>query len=114
MVDLHGVLLADPEADGAHDIREDPAGLSRDVLVAGVEPDRHVAAGDVEADAADGDVLLVGHDPADGVGIAEMPIGAKHAFEGASRLHAAVKLSDSLLVVLAINAGIRRHSALLQ
>ena len=113
VIDGDGVLLADPEADAAADIRRGCGLPAGNVLVAGVEPDGHVSAGDVEPDAADRDMLLIGHDPADGMGVAEMPVGAEHALEGAARLHAAVKLLDGFLVVLAIDAGLRRHSFLL-
>src|SRR5262245_8672868 len=75
VIDLHGVVLPDAEADRAPDVVENCLGARGDVGVLRIEPDRHVAARDVEADAADGDVLLVGHPTADRVGVAEVAVG---------------------------------------
>ena len=44
------------------------------------------------------------------MGIAEMPIGAQNALDGAAGLHAAVELTDGLFVVLAENT--RAHHRL--
>ena len=106
MVDLHGVALTDAEADRPADIVEDGLGARRDVGITRIEPDRHVAAGDVEADTADGDVLLVGDHAADGVGVAEVAVGAQNAFHRAADRHAALHLRERLGLVLPVDLDV--------
>ena len=75
VIDLLGVAAAETEADLGSDLVEQRTDTIRDPRFRHVELHRHVAAGDVEADAADGDVLLVGHHAADRVRVAEMAVG---------------------------------------
>ena len=67
------------------------AGPVGDRLPRHIELHRHVAAGDVEADAADRDVLLVGDHAADRLRIAEVAVGAQHAAD-----HAAVLMQRTI------------------
>ena len=66
-----------------------------------VEAHRHVAAADVEADAGDADLLLVGDHAADRLRIAEMAVGADHAGDDVADRHAIAHLRDRRVVVLA-------------
>src|SRR5687768_7381214 len=113
MIDFHGILLSDAEADGAADVGQDAARLRGDVLVANVETHGHVSAGDIEADAADRDVLFISHDAANGMSIAEVPVCAENALGGAACLHAAIQLLYCLFIMLAEDPGIHRASWLL-
>ena len=105
MLDPLGILAADPERDHARDVVDDRPDAVGDRRPLDVEPRRHVAAGDVEADAGDRDVLRIGHDPADRLRVAEVAVGAQHrsrrrAYRGTTR-----KLRDRARVVLAEDAG---------
>ncbi len=66
-----------------------------------VEARGHVAATDVEADAGDTDLFVVGDDAADRLGVAEMPIGADHAVLDVADLHAVAHLLDRAGLVIA-------------
>ena len=83
-----------------------------DVLVLEVDARRHVAAADVEADARDRDMVLVGDHAADRLRIAEVAVGAQHAAGDAADAHAAPHLRDGALVMLAVDFQIR-HDTLL-
>jgi hypothetical protein len=112
MVDRHGVALPDTEADRPADVVEDGLGARREVGIPRVEPDRHVAAGDVEADTADGDVVLVGDHAADGVGVAKVAVGAQDAFQRATDRHAALHLRERLGLVFTVDLDVA-HDVLL-
>ena len=112
MVDRHGVALADAEADRAPDIVENGLGAWREVGVTRIEADGHVAARDVEADTADGNVFLVGHHAADRMGVAEVAVGTQHALHGAADRHAALHLRERLGLVLSVDLDVA-HGALL-
>src|SRR5437762_2713510 len=72
-----------------------------------VELNRHVAAGDVEADAAHRDVLVIGDHAADRLGIAEVAVGAQHAAHDAAVLHTARHLLLGALVMRPENLHLR-------
>ena len=112
MIDLYGIALADAEADRAAYIVENGLGARRDVGVTRIQPDRHVAARDVEADTADGNVFLVGHHAADRMGVAEVAVGAQYAFHCAADRHAALHLRERLGLVLPVDLDVA-HGALL-
>ena len=112
VIDLHGVVLPDAEADCAPDVVENGLGARRDVGVMRIEPDRHVATRDVEADTADGDIFFVGDHAADRVGVAEVAVRAKHALHGAADRHAALHLRERLGFVLPVDLNVA-HGALL-
>src|SRR5262245_50137338 len=112
VIDLHRVALPDAEADRAADIVEIGLGARRDVGVLRIEPDGHVAACDVEADTADGDVFFVGDHAADRVGVAEVAVGAQHTLHGAADRHAALHLGERLGLVLPVDLDVA-HGALL-
>ena len=112
VIDLHGVALPDAEADRAADIVEDGLGARCDIGVARIEPDGHVATRDVEADTADGNVLLVGDHAADRMRVAQMAIGAQNALHGAADRHAALHLRERLGLVLPVDLDVA-HEALL-
>jgi hypothetical protein len=103
MVDALRIRPADSEADLPSDIIEDGVDPRLDLCRRRVEAHRHVSAGNVEADAADRDVLLISDNAADWMRIAEMAVGAEHAGDSAADLHAALHLRDRLGVVLAVN-----------
>src|SRR5262245_30337225 len=65
VIDALFVGAADAEADRFGNVGKDRADLILDRRVGRVEPDRHVSAGDVESDAADGDVVGISDDTAD-------------------------------------------------
>ncbi len=101
VLDLFRIGAADAEADAAGDLRHQFADAIGDRRLPDIELHRHVAARDVEADAAHRDVLLVGDDAADRLGIAEMAVGAQHAADRAAVLHAARHLRLGAVVVVA-------------
>jgi hypothetical protein len=103
VLDLLGIAAAEPEADIGGDLVDDRPDAVGDRLLRHVELHRHVAAGDVEADPADRDVLLVGDHAADRLRIAEMSVGTEHAADHAAVLHAAHHLLLGALVMLAEN-----------
>jgi hypothetical protein len=88
------VRPADSEADLAHDLVHDLGHVH--VLGHEVGEGRLVAAGDVVADAAGGDVLGVGDRSPDGLGIAQVVVGTKHGPVG--DLGAALDLAERALV----------------
>ena len=101
MVDALGVLAAETEADHLADVVEDRVETRRDVGAHHVGLGGEVAATDVEADAGNRNVTLIGDHPADRLGVAEVAVGAQHAGNGAADAHAPPHLSDGLVVVLA-------------
>jgi len=76
-----------------------------------IEAHRHVAAADVEADARDRHVLLVGDHAADRLRIAEVAVGAEHAARDAADAHAAPHLLDGALVMLTEDLQVRHDQA---
>jgi hypothetical protein len=68
--------------------------------VAQVGADGLVAAADVVADAGDGDVVTVGHGAADGLAVADVPVGAQHARGAVLGAHAALELRDRARLVV--------------
>ena len=112
MIDLHRILLADTKADGSADIVEDRLGAWSQIAITRVEPDRHVATGNVEADTTDGDIVLVGDHPADGVGVAEVAVSAQDAFHRAADRHAALHLRERLGLVFTVDLDVA-HDVLL-
>src|SRR5215470_16808107 len=112
VIDRLRVGAAEPEAHLLGDVVGDNWHALADVLVLEVDPRRHVAAADVEADARDRDMLLVGDDAADRLRIAEMAVSAEHAARNAADAHAAPHLLDGALVMLTVNLQVR-HDTLL-
>src|SRR5712671_5027028 len=112
VLDLLHVRAPDPERHVLRDVGDDWPDLVGDRRALHIEAHRHVAAADVEADAADRDVFLVGDDAADRLGIAEMAIGAKHAAGDAADRHASGHLLLRLVVVGSKHLE-RDHGALL-
>ena len=100
MLDPLLVAAADAERDHAGHILDEDADLVGDRLVWRIQPYRHVAAADVEADAGDADLLLVGDDAADRLRVAEMAVGADHAGDDVADPHAIAHLGDGRRVVL--------------
>jgi hypothetical protein len=100
MLDPLGIAAAQPEAHVLGDVGRERRNVGLYVVEGEIELRRHVAAGDVEADAADRDVLLIGDDAADRHGVAEVPVRAQHGAGHAADAHAAVHLRQGALVVL--------------
>src|SRR5439155_25628155 len=111
VVDRLRVGAAEPEAHRLGDVVGDDGNAFADVLVLEVDPRRHVAAADVEADARDRDVFLVGDDAADRLRIAEVAVGAEHAARNAADAHAAPHLRDGALVMLTEDLQVRHDRA---
>ncbi len=113
MLDLLDVLPADAEGDHLGDVANDRRDGFADVIEAHVEPGGHVAATDVEADAGDRDLLLIGDHATDRLGVAEMAVGADHAGHDIADRHAVTHLLDGRRVVLAEHLQRRVLEALL-
>jgi hypothetical protein len=64
-----------------------------------IAENRHVAAADVEADARDADLLLVGDDSADRLRVAEVTVGADDAGDDVADRHAVTHLCDGCVLV---------------
>src|SRR5262249_22315919 len=79
MLDALVVLAAEPERDLAADVACDGRHARLDVVVDQIEARRHVAASNVEADAADRDVLLIRDDAAHRLGVSIVAVGAEDA-----------------------------------
>ena len=75
--------------------------VSATASYARVQAHRHVAAADVEADAGDADLALVGDDAADRLGVAQVTVGADHAGHGIADRHAVAHLGDRRGIVIA-------------
>ncbi len=101
MLDALVIRSADAERDGSGDVLGDWQHLVLDVIEARIEPHRHVAATDVEANAGDADLPFVGDDAADRLGVAEMPIRTQHACDGVAHGHAVAHLRCGGLLMLA-------------
>jgi hypothetical protein len=101
MLDALRIDAADAEADVAADVGEDGPDPVVDRGALHVEANRHVAAADVVADAADRDMLLIGDHAADRLRVAQMPVGAQHAADHAADTHAARHLRLGARVMLA-------------
>ena len=97
------VAAADAERNHAGHVADDLADAVLDRGVRRVQPHRHVAAADVEADAGNADLLLVGDHAADRLRIAEMTVRADHAGDDVADRHAVAHLRNRGLVVLAEN-----------
>ena len=65
--------------------------------------DGHVSAGNVEAYARDRDIVFVGHDASDRVGIAEMAISTEDALDGAADAHGTFHLREGFGFVVAVD-----------
>src|SRR6516165_8853675 len=101
MLDALIVLAAEPERDLAADVARDGWHARLDVVVGQIEARRHVAAGDVEAHAADRDVLLIRDDAAHRLGVSKVAVGAEDALGGRAHAHARPQLLDGLFIMLA-------------
>src|SRR5262249_18431612 len=103
VVDRLRVGATKPEAHLLGDVVGDHRHTLADVLVLEVHTARHVAAADIEADARDRHMLLVGDHAADRLRIAEVAVGAEHAARNAADAHAAPHLLDGALVMLTVD-----------
>ncbi len=106
MIDLLVIAAANAKADMPGDVGQDRALVGGDLVQPDIQLHRHVAAADVESDAADGDMLLIGDDAADRLRIAEMPVGTQHRTGHTADGHAALHLRDGLVVMLAKNLDV--------
>ena len=100
---LYPLVIGAPNAerDDFRHVADDIAQLVLDRGERRIKPNRHVAAAYVKADAGNADLLLIGDDAADRLGIAEVAVGADHAGHDVADRHAIAHLSDSGFVVLA-------------
>src|SRR5258708_17703267 len=79
---------SDAERNGPSHVPDDGADFVGDRREGRIDPHRHVATADVEADAGNADLLLVRHNAADWLGLAEAAIRADHAGDGVAYGHA--------------------------
>ena len=84
VIDARLVRAAHAEGNVANDVVHDALDLWRNILRLRICADRKVAAGDVESDAGDGNLVLVGDDASDRLSIALVPIGAQDAADATS------------------------------
>ena len=103
MVDALGIGSTDAKRDHLRDVAGEQGRRVADRREWSVEAGGHVAAADVEADAGDADLLLIGDDATNRLGITEMAIGADHAFDDIADRHAVSHLGDGGLIVLAVD-----------
>ena len=101
MLDRRVVGAADAERNGAGNVLDDGAHIVTHLRGGHVEPHGHVAACDIEPDAADADLILVSDDAADRLRITEMPVSHQRAAEHIADLHAIAHLVHGARVVLA-------------
>ena len=87
MLDLFLVSATEPKADIRCDILEDRLDAIFDRLLRHVELHCHVAASDVEAHAANRDMLVVSDDAADWLRVTKMAVGAQDTAAHAAVLH---------------------------
>src|SRR5262249_19503884 len=109
VLDLFRVDATEPEADIRCDILEDQLDAIFDRLLRHVELYCHVAASDVEAHAANRDMLVVSDDAADRLRVTKMAVGAQDTAAHAAVLHAARHLLLGALVVVAENPHFCHH-----
>ena len=94
-----GVAAADPERDHPAHVGQDGGHTMGDGGERRVQPHGHVAAADVEADAGDADLALVGDHAADRLRVAEVTVGADHAGHHVADAHAVAHLAQRRCVV---------------
>src|SRR5438105_12948224 len=93
MLDPRFAFAPDPKRNFPHHVVHDFLDLRRDLLALRIRQDREIAAGDIEADSTERDVVLVGNDAADWWGVTVVTVGAQHA-PPAARRPTAVELLD--------------------
>ncbi len=100
---LDAFLIPPTEAEGdrPRHLLDDRPDLVGDRRVGCVEPHGHVAAADIEAHPRDADLLLVGDDAADRLGVAEVAVGADHAGDDVADGHRVAHLRQRAFVVIA-------------
>ena len=101
MLDSLFVDAPDTERNDLADIGQNRRNAIFDVDKRRIEPDGHIAATDVEANARDADLLLVGDDATNRLRIAEMAIGADDALNRVADGHAVPHLGNGVWVVVA-------------
>src|ERR1700726_4302879 len=101
MLDSLFVDAPDTERNDLADIGQNRRNAIFDVDKRRIEPDGHIAATDVEANARDADLLLVGDDATNRLRIAEMTIGANDALNRVADGHAVPHLGNGVWVVVA-------------
>ena len=100
VLDVLGVAPADSERDVLGDVGENRPDFVGDRVSLHVEAHRHVAAADVEADAAHRYMLFVGDHTTDRLRITKVAVGAEHAAGDAADRHAPSHLLFRVLVVV--------------
>src|SRR5262245_57908550 len=100
MLDPLVIPAAEAERNLAVDVASDCRNALLDVVVGQIEASREIAAPDVKAYSANGNVLLVGHDATDRLRVAIVPVRAQHALVGRADRHAGPQLLHGLLIML--------------
>src|SRR5580698_2349534 len=100
MFDPFGIVATKTKRDRLSHVMNDRANAIGNSAVWRVQPNSHVAASDVESDAGDADLSLVGDDAANGLRIAKMTVSANHAADHIADRHAITHLRNRRLVVL--------------
>src|SRR5262249_57062778 len=91
----------DDKRNRARHVLDDCANAVLDRVKQRIETDGHVPAADVEANARNADLLLVGNDATDRLRVTEMAIGAHDAGDDVADRHAIAHLRNRRVVVLA-------------
>jgi len=90
-----------PNENRAGHVLDDRANAVLDRVKRRIETDGHVPAADVEANAGNADLLLVGNDATDRLCVTEMAIGTDDAGDDVADRHAIAHLRNRRVVVLA-------------
>jgi hypothetical protein len=101
VVDLPFVGAPDAKRNRAGHVLDDCANAVLNRVKRRIETDGHVPAADVEANAGNADLLLVGNDATDRLRVTEMAIGADNAGNDVADRHAIAHLRNRRVVVLA-------------
>ena len=101
VVDLLFVGATDAKRNRARHVPDDCANAVLDRVKRRIETDGHVPAANVEANAGNADLFLVGNDATDRLRVTEMAIGADHAGDDVADRHAIAHLRNRRVVVLA-------------
>src|ERR1051326_8195384 len=100
MIDAGLRFPADAKGDVAHDIIHDGFDFGCDLAGFSVRENSEIAAGDIETNSGQRNFILVGHHPTNGLCIAFMSIGPKHA-PFAAGIDTIFDLAECRIVVLA-------------
>src|SRR5262249_40492083 len=105
VVDLLFVGATDAKRNRAGHVVDNFANAVLDRVKGRIETDGHVSAADVEANAGNADLLLVGNDATDRLCVTEMAIGAHDAGDDVADRHAIAHLRNRRVVGLAERLG---------